>query len=96
LVNRVIVYVIEFIFKRRITLNFLNNVQNEGKMGFSTEMYMMQGFTTDQETAMDDLYGNIENTRRFNTCMNSMAIRIATVFASLKVLPTHLILNICN
>ncbi|XP_068479184.1 protein transport Sec1a-like isoform X2 [Phaseolus vulgaris] len=46
-----------------------------------------QGFTTDQETAMDDLYGNIENTRRFNTCMNSMAIRIATVFASLKELP---------
>lgn len=54
-------------------------------MGFSTEMCMMQGFTTDQDTAMDDLYGNVENTRRFNTCLNSMAIRIATVFASLKV-----------
>ncbi|WVZ17218.1 hypothetical protein V8G54_010200, partial [Vigna mungo] len=46
-----------------------------------------QGFTTDQDTAMDDLYGNVENTRRFNTCLNSMAIRIATVFASLKELP---------
>jgi len=54
-------------------------------MGFSTEMCMMQGFTTDQDTAMDDLFGNIENTRRFNSCLNNMAIRIATVFASLKV-----------
>ncbi|KHM98888.1 Protein transport Sec1a [Glycine soja] len=46
-----------------------------------------QGFITDQETAMEELYGNIENTRRFNTCLNNMAIRIATVFASLKELP---------
>ncbi|KAK7390113.1 hypothetical protein VNO78_25412 [Psophocarpus tetragonolobus] len=46
-----------------------------------------QAFTTDQETAMEELYGNIENTRRFNTCLNNMAIRIATVFASLKELP---------
>lgn len=55
------------------------------KMDFSYEMYMVQGFITDQETAMEELYGNIENTRRFNTCLNNMAIRIATVFASLKV-----------
>lgn len=61
------------------------------KMDFSYEMYMVQGFITDQETAMEELYGNIEDTRRFNTCLNNMAIRIATVFASLKVLPTHLI-----
>ncbi|XP_020218479.1 protein transport Sec1a isoform X2 [Cajanus cajan] len=46
-----------------------------------------QGFITDQETAMEELYGNVENTRRFNTCLNNMAIRIATVFASLKELP---------
>ncbi|KAG5042068.1 hypothetical protein AAZX31_03G021500 [Glycine max] len=46
-----------------------------------------QGFITDQETAMEELYGNIEDTRRFNTCLNNMAIRIATVFASLKELP---------
>lgn len=57
---------------------------------------MIQGFTTDQETAMDELYGNVENTRRFNTSMNNMAIRLATVFASMKVLPSHLILYICN
>ncbi|XP_061371053.1 protein transport Sec1a-like [Gastrolobium bilobum] len=46
-----------------------------------------QGFITDQDTALEELYGNIENTRRFNTCLNNMAIRIATVFASLKELP---------
>ncbi|KAL2337471.1 hypothetical protein Fmac_011917 [Flemingia macrophylla] len=46
-----------------------------------------QGFITDQETAMEELYGNVENTRRFNTSLNTMAIRIATVFASLKELP---------
>ncbi|XP_073225762.1 protein transport Sec1a-like isoform X2 [Cicer arietinum] len=46
-----------------------------------------QGFITDQETALQELYGNNDNARRFNTCLNNMAIRIATVFASLKELP---------
>ncbi|KAJ1413631.1 Sec1-like, domain 2 [Sesbania bispinosa] len=46
-----------------------------------------QAFITDQETAMEELYGNIENTRRFNTCFNNMATRIATIFASLKEFP---------
>ena len=56
---------------------------------------MMQAFITDQETALGELYGNIENTRRFNTCLNNMATRIATVFASLKVLSLHLAFYIC-
>ncbi|GAU38610.1 hypothetical protein TSUD_266500, partial [Trifolium subterraneum] len=46
-----------------------------------------QGFSTDQETALQELYGNVDNIRRFNTCLNIMATRIATVFASLKELP---------
>ncbi|RDX65211.1 SNARE-interacting protein KEULE, partial [Mucuna pruriens] len=46
-----------------------------------------QAFTTDQDTAMEELYGTMENTRRFNTCLNNMATRIATVFASLKESP---------
>ncbi|AES87273.2 Sec1-family transporter [Medicago truncatula] len=46
-----------------------------------------QGFITDQETALQELYGNANNIRRFNTCLNNMAIRMATVFASLKELP---------
>ncbi|CAI8600795.1 unnamed protein product [Vicia faba] len=46
-----------------------------------------QGFITDQDTALQELYGNVDNIRRFNTYLNNMAIRIATVFASLKELP---------
>ncbi|KAG5231239.1 protein transport Sec1a [Salix suchowensis] len=35
-----------------------------------------------------ELYGkNVENSRRFDACMNTMATRIATVFASLNELP---------
>ncbi|KAI9079948.1 hypothetical protein K1719_038194 [Acacia pycnantha] len=46
-----------------------------------------QAFTTDQDMAMEELFGNIENTTRFNTCLNVTAARLATVFASLKELP---------
>jgi len=56
--------------------------QNES----SYEMYIMQGFITDQETTMEDVYGNVEKTHRFSTTFNTMYILIATVFASLKVL----------
>ncbi|KAJ0112352.1 hypothetical protein Patl1_00268 [Pistacia atlantica] len=45
-----------------------------------------QAFITDQDRALEDLYGqNAENSRKFETCLNTMATRIATVFASLKV-----------
>lgn len=47
-----------------------------------------QGFITDHERALEDLYGeNAENSRRFDICLNVMAARIATVFASLKESP---------
>jgi syntaxin-binding protein 1 len=40
--------------------------------------------------AMEELYGEAsQNARKFDACMNVLAIRIATVFASLKV-------NSCN
>lgn len=35
---------------------------------------------------MEDLFGeDVENSSKFDTCLNVMATRIATVFASLKV-----------
>ncbi|KAB5526980.1 hypothetical protein DKX38_020827 [Salix brachista] len=44
-----------------------------------------QAFITDHEGALGELYGkNVENSRRFDACMNTMATRIATVFASLN------------
>ena len=47
---------------------------------------LLQAFTTDHEDALEDLYGeHAEGSRRFDVCLNVMATRIATVFASLKV-----------
>ncbi|KAF9668835.1 hypothetical protein SADUNF_Sadunf14G0044600 [Salix dunnii] len=47
-----------------------------------------QAFVTDHEGALGELYGkNVENSRRFDACLNTMATRIATVFASLNELP---------
>lgn len=46
----------------------------------------MQAFITDHERALEELFGdNVQNTRQFDTCLNTMAKRIATVFASMKV-----------
>ncbi|XP_024996537.1 protein transport Sec1a [Cynara cardunculus var. scolymus] len=47
-----------------------------------------QAFTTDHDRALQDLYSQAaENSRQFDVCMNTMASRIATVFASLKEFP---------
>ncbi|KAK3195007.1 hypothetical protein Dsin_026317 [Dipteronia sinensis] len=47
-----------------------------------------QAFITDHERALEELYGeNAEKSRNFDTCLNTMAKRIATVFASLKEFP---------
>ncbi|KAF9624022.1 hypothetical protein IFM89_007720 [Coptis chinensis] len=47
-----------------------------------------QGFITDNERAMEELFGeNVENSRHYDACLNVMASRIATVFASLRELP---------
>lgn len=45
----------------------------------------MQGFITNNERALEDLFGNEENNRKGVACLNAMATRIATVFASLRV-----------
>lgn len=46
----------------------------------------MQAFVTDHDRALQELYGGrIENSRKFDACLNVMATQIATVFASLKV-----------
>ncbi|KAF5187505.1 Syntaxin-binding protein [Thalictrum thalictroides] len=47
-----------------------------------------QGFITDNERALEELFGeNVENSRHYDVCLNVMASRIATVFASLRELP---------
>ncbi|XBI23128.1 hypothetical protein VPH35_064062 [Triticum aestivum] len=49
----------------------------------------MQGFVTDHDMALTDLYGaNDHNSKKFNDTISTMACRIATTFASLKEFPT--------
>ncbi|KAL6606261.1 hypothetical protein ACP70R_041914 [Stipagrostis hirtigluma subsp. patula] len=48
----------------------------------------MQGFVTDHDNALNDLYGaNQNNSKKFNDTVSTMATRIATAFASLKEYP---------
>ncbi|XP_015085902.1 SNARE-interacting protein KEULE [Solanum pennellii] len=46
-----------------------------------------QGFITDNERALEELYGDDEGSRKGSLCLNEMANRIATVFASLREFP---------
>ncbi|KAH6817142.1 Sec1/munc18-like proteins superfamily [Perilla frutescens var. frutescens] len=46
-----------------------------------------QGFITDNERALEDLFGDEESSRRGDACLNLMGTRIATVFASLREFP---------
>ncbi|AAF79632.1 F5O11.8 [Arabidopsis thaliana] len=46
-----------------------------------------QGFITDHERALEDLFGDEETSRKGDACLNVMASRIATVFASLREFP---------
>ncbi|XP_044488464.1 SNARE-interacting protein KEULE-like isoform X2 [Mangifera indica] len=47
-----------------------------------------QGFVTDNERALEELFCDEENTYKGDACLNVMATRIATVFASLKEFPS--------
>ncbi|XP_050385725.1 protein transport Sec1a-like isoform X2 [Argentina anserina] len=47
-----------------------------------------QAFVTDQDGALEELFGNVENSKRIEKCLSIMATRIATVFASMKELPS--------
>ncbi|KAK3021183.1 hypothetical protein RJ639_045561 [Escallonia herrerae] len=50
--------------------------------------FCFQGYITEHERALEDLFGDdVENSRKFDVCLSTMATRIATVFASLKEFP---------
>ncbi|KAF7844783.1 protein transport Sec1a-like [Senna tora] len=84
-------------FSSSVPKEFINHIKCDTsilpRIGALREMNLeyfpvdSQAFVTDQDRAMEELYGNIENTRRVNTCLNVMATRIATVLASLKIAP---------
>ncbi|KAH9679767.1 SNARE-interacting protein KEULE [Citrus sinensis] len=46
-----------------------------------------QGFVTDDERALEELFGDEESSQKADACLNVMATRIATVFASLREFP---------
>lgn len=47
----------------------------------------LQGFITDHERALEELFGEYaETSQNCNACINTMATRISTVFASLRVI----------
>ncbi|KAM5554910.1 protein transport Sec1a-like [Rosa sericea] len=46
-----------------------------------------QAFITDQDRALEELFGDVENFKTVEKCLDIMATRIATVFASMKELP---------
>ncbi|PNY04212.1 SNARE-interacting protein KEULE [Trifolium pratense] len=46
-----------------------------------------QGFITNNERALEELFGDEENNRQAVACLNVMATRIASVFASLREFP---------
>lgn len=85
-------------FSSPIPKELLNHIKSDTsvvpRIGALREMNMEyfpidnQAFITDHERALDELVGNnVENSRKFDACLNTMATRIATVFASLKELP---------
>lgn len=59
----------------------------EAYMGyiFHYDHFKMQAFVTDQDKALEELFGNVDNSKRIEKCLDIMATRIATVFASMKV-----------
>ncbi|XP_058763931.1 SNARE-interacting protein KEULE-like isoform X1 [Vicia villosa] len=46
-----------------------------------------QGFITNNERALEELYGDEENNKKAVACLNVMATRVASVFASLREFP---------
>jgi hypothetical protein len=48
--------------------------------------FLAQGFVTNNNSALELLYGDAEYSRKGVACLNQMADCVATVFASLRVL----------
>ncbi|MCL7042568.1 hypothetical protein MKW94_026480 [Papaver nudicaule] len=82
-------------FSSPVPKELLNLIKNDKsvrpRIGALCEMNLeylamdRQGFITDNERALEELYG--ENTQKHQACLNVMATRIATVFASIGELP---------
>jgi syntaxin-binding protein 1 len=70
-----------------------NNSKVLTRVGALSEMNLeyfaidSQGFVTDHDKALEELFTeSVEGSMKYNSCINTMASRIATVFASMRVL----------
>ncbi|KAL7150163.1 hypothetical protein ABFS83_05G091400 [Erythranthe nasuta] len=84
-------------FSSPVARELVNHVKRDGsvlsRIGALREMNLeyfaidSQGFITDNERALEDLFGDEESSRKGDACLNLMANRIGTVFASLREFP---------
>ncbi|XWS77207.1 hypothetical protein CRYUN_Cryun01aG0241800 [Craigia yunnanensis] len=85
-------------FSSPVPKEFINHIKRDASVlphiGALREMNLEyfpidgQGFITDHETALEELFSeDADKSRKFEVCLNTMATRIATVFTSLKELP---------
>ncbi|KAK4743879.1 hypothetical protein SAY87_010191 [Trapa incisa] len=84
-------------FSSTISKDLVTQIKRDGtvlpRIGALREMNLeyfaidTQGFITDNGRALEDIFGNDENTRHGDACLNVMATRVATVFASLREFP---------
>ncbi|KAK9668258.1 hypothetical protein RND81_13G045500 [Saponaria officinalis] len=84
-------------FSSSLSKDLLSDIKSDvtlrGRVRILVEMNLeyfaidRQGFVTDNERAMEELFGDDENSRKADACLNLMAARIATVFASMREFP---------
>ncbi|KAK9716461.1 hypothetical protein RND81_06G235100 [Saponaria officinalis] len=84
-------------FSSALSKELLNDIKSDvtlrGRVKILVEMNLeyfaidRQGFVTDNERALEELFGDDENSRKADVCLNLMASRIATVFASMREFP---------
>ncbi|CAI9771747.1 unnamed protein product [Fraxinus pennsylvanica] len=84
-------------FSSPVTQELVNRIKRDrgvmSRIGALREMNLeyfpidSQGFITDNEKALEELFGEEESSRNGDACLSLMATRIATVFASLREFP---------
>ncbi|KAK7330691.1 hypothetical protein VNO77_24889 [Canavalia gladiata] len=78
---------------RELVMDIKKDTQVLPRIGALKEMNLeyftvdSQAFITNNERALEELFGDEENNRKAVACLNVMATRIATVFASLREFP---------
>ncbi|KAK6118999.1 hypothetical protein DH2020_047285 [Rehmannia glutinosa] len=73
-------------FSSPVARELVSHIKRDGSV-LSRIGALREGFVTDNERALEELFGDEESSRRGDACLNLMATRIATVFSSLRIAP---------